>query len=646
MRARSGRTVAAHLRTGLVSGLVLGLLVACSGDGDDGPDPDAGPTPEATAEALAAGLQSGDLLRVAFDPETAVGAQAAYDEVVAGMGERTPTVTVVEVGEPDGGVADATLRWSWDLGQDEPWTYEVTAPLTEGTAQGESPWQATWSTTLVEPSLEAGDVLDVASLTPDRGDVLGARGLALVTERQVSRVGIDKPTVEGSQVGASARALAKLVGIDPKEYARLVEAAGPQAFVEAIVYRQEEIDPGLLRALEGIVGSRVIGGSLPLAPTREFAAPLLGRVGEVTAEMIEQNPEEYEAGDVAGTSGLQARYDDTLRGTPGLRVDAVDDQGVPHELYRSEPVAGQPLQLSLDLDLQVEAELLLADVAPASALVALRPSTGEILVAANGPGTGGLNLATFGQFAPGSTFKTVSSLALLRAGVTPQTRVPCTASLVVDGKTFTNYDDYPAGGLGDIPLRTAVANSCNTAFISQASRLRGTDLYDAGVSLGIGIDHDLGFPAYLGSVKPSPSQTESAAQLIGQGTILASPMVMAAVIGSAQSGQLVIPRLVEGVDVSAPEGAKPLEPAEADALRSMLRSVVTDGSGRGLADVPGPPVIAKTGTAEFGSGQDLQTHAWMVAAQGDLAVAVFVEVGSSGSGTAGPILEAFLRAAR
>jgi cell division protein FtsI/penicillin-binding protein 2 len=634
MRARPGQLLA-----GL---LVLGLLAGCTGDGDDEPDPDAGPTPEATAEALATGLQSGDLIRVAFDAATAEGAQAAYDEVVAGMGELAPTVTVAGVSEPTDGSAEATLTWTWDVGGEQPWTYDVTAPLTEGTAE----WQATWATTLVEPSLEPGDVLDLATLTPDRGDILGARGLALVTERQVSRVGIDKPTVEAALAGASARALAKLVGIDPKEYAKQVEAAGPQAFVEAIVYRQEEVDPGLVRAVEGIAGARMIAGSLPLAPTREFAAPLIGRVGEVTAEMIEEDPDKYQAGDIAGTSGLQARYDDTLRGTPGLKVSAIDDQGAAYELFRREPVPGQPLQLSLDLDLQVEAELLLAEVAPASALVALRPSTGEILAAANGPGTGGLNLATFGQFAPGSTFKSVSTLALLRAGLTPDSVVPCTARVVVDGKTFTNYDDYPSGALGNIPFRTALANSCNTAFISQAPKLQGTDLFDAGVSLGIGLDHDLGFPAYFGSVEPSTSKTESAAQLIGQGTILASPMVMAAVIGSAQSGQLVVPRLVDGVDVSAPEGAKPLEPAEAEALRSMLRSVVTDGSGRGLADVPGPPVIAKTGTAEFGSGADLQTHAWMIAAQGDLAVAVFVEVGASGSGTAGPVLEAFLRAAQ
>lgn len=623
--------------------VVLGLLATgCTGGGDDGPDPDDGPSPEAAAEALAAGLQSGDLSEVAFDADSGAQAQASYDEVLAGLGERTPTVTVSDVGEPEAGAVDATLRWTWDLGGEEPWSYEVTAPLTEGDTE----WTATWSVELLEPSLEAGDVLDLSSLTPDRGDILGARGLALVTERQVSRVGIDKPTVDAAQAGASARALARLVSIDPKEFAKRVTAAGPQAFVEAIVYRQEEVDPGLVRAVQGIAGARIIAGSQPLAPTREFAAPLLGRVGEVTAEIIEENPGVYEPGDVVGVSGLQARYDDVLRGTPGLQVEAVDADGVRYEVYRTEPVPGEPLQLSLDLDLQVEAELLLADVGPASALVALRPSTGEIVAAANGSGNGGLNLATYGQFAPGSTFKSVSSLALLRAGLTPGSMVPCTSSVVVDGKTFTNYDDYPSGALGRIPLRTALANSCNTAFISQAGKLSGTDLFDAGVSLGIGLDHDLGFPAYFGSVEPSTSKTESAAQLIGQGTILASPMVMAAVIGSAQSGKLVIPRLVEGVDVSAPEGAKPLAPAEAEALRSMLRSVVTDGSGRGLADVPGPPVIAKTGTAEFGSGQDLQTHAWMIAAQGDLAVAVFVEVGASGSRTAGPIIEGFLRAAR
>jgi cell division protein FtsI/penicillin-binding protein 2 len=76
-----------------------------------------------------------------------------------------------------------------------------------------------------------------------------------------------------------------------------------------------------------------------------------------------------------------------------------------------------------------------------------------------------------------------------------------------------------------------------------------------------------------------------------------------------------------------------------------MRGVVEDGSAAFLADVPGSPVLAKTGTAEFGDGRPPQTHAWMIGVHGDLAVAVFVEVGESGSRTAGPILEEFLRAA-
>ena len=206
--------------------------------------------------------------------------------------------------------------------------------------------------------------------------------------------------------------------------------------------------------------------------------------------------------------------------------------------------------------MQVAAEQALADVGPASALVAIKPSTGEILAAANGPGTGGLNIATFGQYAPGSTFKSVSSLALLRAGVSPGTVVPCTASIVVDGKRFENYDDYPASGIGNIPLRTAVANSCNTAFISQRGKLGQDSLVDAAASLGMGVDHDLGFPAYFGNVVPPSGETEKAADLIGQGKILASPMVMATVIASIQAGRLVVPSLVTSVTSPAPEGVQ------------------------------------------------------------------------------------------
>jgi cell division protein FtsI/penicillin-binding protein 2 len=622
----------------LTAALVLGAA-GCTGDSGDDDTPD-GPDPQDAATALASGLTAKDLSKVDFTSDTATTAQASYDRIVQELDSAKLRVDTAGV-KQTGSTAVATLHWTWDL-TSATWEYDAQADL-KFAADG---WQVEWAPSVVEPSLVEGENLDASSVLADRGDILGAGGQQLVTERQVSRVGIDKTQLGGADPAQSARALAQLVGIDAGPYIKAVKAAGAQAFVEAIAFRREELPADVSGGIAAIPGARIVAADLPLAPTRDFAAPLLGKVGEVTAEIIQAHPE-YHPGDMAGLSGLEARYDGQLRGTPGVVVQAVPEKGTPRDLYRTEATPGDPLVLSLDMGLETKAEQLLAGIGPASALVAIRPSTGEILAAANGPGNGGQNMATFGQFAPGSTFKTVSSLALLRAGLTPDTVVPCTNTITVNGKQFKNYSDYPSSAIGDIPLKTAVANSCNTAFISQAPKLSGTNLFDAGVSLGIGLDHDLGFPAFFGKTDPdTESATGAAAQLIGQGTILASPMVMATVIASVQQGSLVVPRLVEGVDVTAPEGAAPLSEAEVTALRSMLRGVVTDGSGRGLLDVPGPPVIAKTGTAEFGTGADLQTHAWMIAAQGDLAVCVFVDVGDSGSGTAGPILEAFLRAAR
>ncbi len=620
----------------IVTGLlVAGLLTGCEAAENVG-----GPDPDDAAAALATALGSGDFRAVTFTDATADEARRSYTEVTEGMGDVEPAVEVAGV-EDTGDTATAQLAWSWPLGGHR-WAYRAEASL----RLVDDEWQAVWKPTLVESSLKGGEVLDSSEVSPDRGQILGAGGQALVSDRPVERFGIDRTQVKPARAGESARQLADLVGVDAAPYVKQVEAAGDQAFIEAIVFRRDDVPPNVdPQQLAAIPGAISVSDVLPLAPTREFAAPILGTVGEVTAEMIEDDPEKYQLGDEAGLSGLQARYDDQLRGAPGVVVQAVDGEGSERELVAEEPTPGQPLKLTLDLRMQKAAERLLAGVGPASALVAIRPSTGDILTAANGPGTDGYNMATFGQFAPGSTFKSVSSLALLRDGLTPSSILPCTDRIIVDGKAFENYDDYPSGGLGRIPFRTAVANSCNTAFISQAGRLSGEALADAASSLGMGVDHDLGFPAYFGSVEPPASETEAAADMIGQGKLLASPMVMATVIASIQSGSTVLPRMVKGWEVEqadVPELAR----AEATQLRTMLRGVVTSGSGSLLADVPGAPVIAKTGTAEFERGGRLLTHAWMIAGQGDLAVAVFVEEGSSGSGTAGPILESFLRTAR
>jgi cell division protein FtsI/penicillin-binding protein 2 len=309
------------------------------------------------------------------------------------------------------------------------------------------------------------------------------------------------------------------------------------------------------------------------------------------------------------------------------------------------PTDGEPLALTMDERVQRTAESALTslpDGSGDSALVAVRPSDGAVLAAANGAGNA-LNAATYGRYAPGSTFKVVSSLALLRNGLDPAATVPCPRESVVDGKSFGNYDDYPADAYGRITLERAVAESCNTAFVAARERLGDGDLADAAESLGLGTDHDLGFPAYFGQVPPPESETEKAADMIGQGRVQASPLVMAAVAASVRAGRTVVPHLVDGFAPEA-EPATALEDGEARALRGLMRAVVTGGSGSVLAGLG--PVGAKTGTAEYGEpgpNGELPTHAWMIATRGDLAVAAFVEDGESGSGTAGPVLAEFLR---
>ncbi|MGA8258358.1 MAG: penicillin-binding transpeptidase domain-containing protein [Nocardioides sp.] len=622
----------------LTLGLGTGALAGC----DSEPDPaEVGEQADGTAAALVEALANGDISQVPFVEMTGAEAAADLTAVVKGMGDIVPAVRLGDV-EESGDQASATVTWTWPLTPSDAWSYDVVVELER---VGDD-WSVVWQHSLIEPTLNAASVLDASAVEAKRGDITGAGGVKLVAYRDVVKVGIDRTLVPAAKTEASARALAQLVDVDPAAFAERVEAAGEKAFVEAITLRESDVPGSLAGDADQIRGARLLRDKVPLAPTRDFAAPILGSVGEVTAEMIEESPEAYALGDVAGLSGLQARYDSQLRGTPGMVVNARGSDGKQRELFRVDARRGGGLSTTLDPELQRTAEALLAAETSASAVVAIKPSTGAILAAANGPGNGGQNLATFGQYAPGSTFKSVSSLALLRAGIKPDTTVECTTTVDVDGRDFENYDDYPSSGLGRIPFSTAVANSCNTAFIAERGRLKDQDLAAAAASLGLGVDHDLGFPAYFGQVAPPTTETGRAADMIGQGTVLASPMVMAAVIASIQNGTMVIPRLLDEMDVRAPDGVTPVSSEEAAALRDLLRGVVTSGSGRLLRDVPGPAVIAKTGTAEYDAGDgDIRTHAWMIAAQGDLAVAVFVGDGPSGSGTAGPILEQFLRAA-
>ena len=614
-----------------VLALLAGGLAGCT-------DQDA--AVQEAADTFAAGLSAGDVSATAGGE-----AQQAFAAIREPLGDTEPKVSVEQVSGESDDERTVALAWTWDVGPGEETDLGYTSEVTF-TRDGDT-WRPRWAPTVVHPDLDEGETVDTRTLSAERADIVGADGTRLVTARPLWSFGLDKSRIDLAQVRPSARAVARFLDVDVRAYVELAEASGPKAFVEALALRPAD-GRALPIGFSDIPGAGVVRSTRHLGITREFAAPILGRVGPVTAEIVEKSEGRYRAGDEAGLSGLEARYDERLAGTPGAALVAIDADGQSRPLVEVDPTPGEPLVVTLDAPQQQKAEALLSDLPPSAgrtALVAVRPSDGAVLVAANGPANDGFNAATYSQYAPGSTFKVVTSLALLRAGLTPRTTVSCPRTTDVDGKDFENYDDYPADGYGDIPLATALASSCNTAFVGQRDRVEGNALADAAASLGLGVDRDLGAPAYFGQVPQPEGETELAADTIGQGKVLASPLAMATVAASVAAGRTVVPHLVDGVEPSA-DDVEPLTRPEAAALRSMMEGVVTSGSGRVLS-VLGPGVGAKTGTAEFGDPRpdgSLATHAWMIAFDGDLAVAVFVEKGASGSGVAGPVLLDFLRA--
>ncbi|GAB3052115.1 penicillin-binding transpeptidase domain-containing protein [Intrasporangium mesophilum] len=635
----SRRTRARQATATLVSAALLGTLAAgCSLFSQ-------APAPEDAARALAAGLAKGDLSGVSLEDTTAAKASAFVQQAYKGMGGLHPAVSMTDISHAeDSDRATATISTRWDVSASPTdWTYQTKVSMSLVDGQ----WKVAWTPRIVAPGLASDETLTLSHRWPKRADILDAAGGKLMTEREVSVIGIDKTKVSGADATAAARRLAALLDIDPAKYAAKVSAAGSKAFVQALTVRQT--DPILDAhgaAIAALKGALAVPALEVLGPTRTWAAPILGSVGEATAEQVAASNGRLEAGDDVGQNGLEYRYDEQLRGKPGLSVQAVRhgaDGSVidKREVYAEVSTDGEPLRLTLDPKAQTAAEAALAkQTKHPTALVVLRVSTGEILAAAVGPGANGSTLALAGKNAPGSTFKIASSLALVRKGATADSPLPCTSTLVVNGRRFSNYSSYPSDKLGNIPMRTALAYSCNTAFISQHAAVSQDDLIKAAQSLGVGEKLDLPFTGFLGSVPTTDDEVEHAASFIGQGRVEASPLTMAVVVASVMKGQTVRPKLIAS-DAALPSPATPLQASEAEVLRQEMRAVVDEGSGTILKQVG--VEYAKTGTAEFGTASPPKTHAWMIAGRGDVAIAAYNEEGENGVTGAAPFILSFLR---
>jgi hypothetical protein len=273
-----------------------------------------------------------------------------------------------------------------------------------------------------------------------------------------------------------------------------------------------------------------------------------------------------------------------------------------------------------------------------SSMVVLQPSTGKILAIANNAGFN--DFALTARVAPGSAMKTVTSTALFTEGVlNPDSPVACPKAFTIQGITYHN--DQGESEPASTPFITDFAQSCNNAFSTQWEHLTGGRLAGT-VKEYYGLDQnwDIGIGKLSASyfnAPPSASGSELAQEAFGEGSLTASPLAMASIAATIESGSFRQPYLAAGAPLVT---AKPL-PATTDAwLKEMMRAVVTSGTAAPVGF--GPGVYAKTGTADI-NGQG-QPNSWIIVFEPsrDIAVACLVVNAGYGAQFAGPEVKAFL----
>ncbi|WP_290870113.1 penicillin-binding transpeptidase domain-containing protein [Hamadaea sp.] len=610
------------------------------------------PEPGSALDAFAAGWPGSWGDKVTFvdpDNKTVSGTDVAT-QLKAYAGTLTPP-TVKSEGKPATTKDSATgkLHLNWTLPDGAHWEYSTEVKLTKGKVNGEDAWNVVWQPQIVHPDLQPGASLATKQIKAQRGGIVDEKGEAMISSRPVVVVGVEPRKITNlpaltALLDAAFKSIK--VAVDLGDLAERVKAAKPDSFVELVTLRREAYDQirNDIRNLDGTVFREE---TRELAPTRVFGRALLGSVGEVTKEIMDANPGKYQVGDQVGLFGLEKKYDERLRGTDGFQVviTSKTSTGTTREqqVYDTDAVNGQPLKVTLDTKAQNAADAALATKTDRrTAIVAIRISDGHVVAVANGPDGGGDNLAFLAQVPPGSTFKVVTAYGVLDNGsVTSNTVVNCPKTFTVDGRVFKNAHDFE---LGAVPFHTDIAKSCNTAFASLAPKLGPDGLAAAGTALGLGTKWDMGVDCFTGAVSSGGSAAERAAAAFGQGTTIVSPLAMAGAIAAVARGKWKQPiLLLDPAPAAVAEDGPTLKTSTLNQLRPALREVVTSGTGKALADVPGGPVSGKTGTAEF-DANPAHTHAWFVGWQGDIAFAVFVENGGDSTASAVPLAEAFLRA--
>ncbi len=513
--------------------------------------------------------------------------------------------------------------------------------------QVQGKWLVKWSPATIAPRLGAGDQLSLRTTWRARAAILGADGTTLTSQGQVVTVG-----VEGARItdAASLGSALTAAGAPSAAVSTAITAAKahPTYFEPVFTVtraRYDQLEP----TIYPIPGTVFQSSTALSAVTPGLTAGVVGNVGPVTAEELDRLGAPYTAQDDVGQTGLEQADERQLAGTPGATVSVVSAGGAHLATVATlPPHPGTPVITTIQPSVQRAAEAALAGEEKSAALVAVNASTGAVLAAVSA-NSGGFDQAIDGGFPPGSTFKVITSTALISRGLSPQSAASCPGTATVDGEVFHNAE-------GEAPvsnLLQAFTESCNTAFIELATgHLSPPDFAAAAAMFGLGQSLHIGLTAFGGSVPQPTDQADLAATSIGQGRVLVSPLGLAMVAAAADTGRVRAPRLVTAG--ASPSGASPsgasspggqatgqLPAAVVSDLHEMMASVVARGTAAGQGLPSG--TYGKTGTAEYGASKPLKIDAWLMGFKGNIAFAALV-VNSPGDGgpTCGPIVARFL----
>jgi hypothetical protein len=586
-----------HFVRSLLTCVLLSGATACSLFG--------GSEPQDAFQAFAEALQRKDPTAAAAGTTD----QAAAGPVITSMFDGMPKDAALAVSV--GAVGDnnqATLRYSWSFGPGRDFRYEATATATQAGAD----WRVQWAPTVLHPDLRPGLHLQYSDdknlLTP----VTDRDGQPLMDWQTIGVVTLRRDHL------ASAPALAPLL----QQFAPTItdasiteQFAGTQDDVVTVI-RLRAADLALVRdQLTQIPGVAVTEQGALLTANRDLSSPAI--------------------------SGLPDIWQKSIDAAAGWSVTLVDDKGEPtDELTSTPPKDSAPIRTTLDTRLQLLAQQAVAAEPRPAVVVAISPSTGGILAAAQNAAADAQGPIAFsGTYPPGSTFKTITTAAALQAGIaTPDSPEACPGRVTVENRTIPNDDEFD---LGTVPLTTAFARSCNTTMAVLSDRLPADALPDMAKLFGIGVDYVIpGLTTITGNVPRADTPAQKVENGIGQGTVTVSPFGLAVAEASLGHGSTITPTLVVGEKTTADTESKPIPPGIVDSLRAMMRQTVTDGTATELTDIAG--LGGKTGTAEF--GDNTSSHGWFAGIVDDIAFATLV-VGGDTSGPAIKITGDFLRPA-